>query len=144
MAYEAKTKKTEASVDSYLDAIADKSVKEDCKTLIHLMQKVSGHPPKMWGASIIGFGSYHYKYDSGHEGDICIVGFSPRKQNLTLYVLAGAPGQTDLLQKLGKHKAGKGCLYIKRLEDIDMDVLETLTVKAIDHLKKKFGKKQSQ
>jgi len=141
MAYEAKTKQTEVSVESYLDAIADKSVREDCKTLIRLMQKVSGHPPKMWGAGIIGFGSYHYKYDSGHEGDICIVGFSPRKQNLTLYVLAGAPGQNDLLQKLGKHKAGKGCLYVKKLEDIDMGVLETLISGGIDHVKKKFGKK---
>ena len=142
MAYEAKTKKTEQSVDSYLEAIADPSVKEDCKTLIGLMQKVSGHPPKMWGPSIIGFGSYHYKYDSGHEGDICMVGFSPRKSNLSLYVLAGAPGQTDLLQKLGKHKAGKGCLYVKKLEDVDQDVLESLIKKGIDHIKTKFGKKQ--
>src|SRR5260221_6265512 len=136
---ELKTKITEQSVEAFLGNVPDEKVRHDCHTLIKLMKKVTGSPPKMWGPAIIGFDKYHYKYDSGHEGDICLVGFSPRKQNLSLYVLASFPGKDDLLKKLGKHKTGKGCLYVKKLEDIDLGVLETLIKGSVDFLKKKYG-----
>jgi hypothetical protein len=135
---EAKTKPNEASVDEFLTKTGD-DTRKDCYTLIHLMEKVTGEKAKMWGPAIVGFGQYHYKYASGHEGDICKVGFSPRKGNLSLYVLAGADGQNALLEKLGKHKAGKGCLYIKKLSDIHLDVLEEMIVKAMRHIENKFG-----
>jgi hypothetical protein len=140
--YEQKTKPTELSVQSFVEKVADAPVREDCLALIRMMKKITGSEPKMWGPSIIGFGQYHYKYVSGHEGDICMVGFSPRKQNISLYVLAGFAGQDKLLEKIGKHKAGKGCLYIKKLEDIDQDILEKLIIGSIDFLKKKFGPKK--
>ena len=136
---ELKTKVTEQSVEDYLGKISDENVRNDCAALIKLMKKATGFPPKMWGTAIVGFGQYHYKYDSGREGDMCMIGFSPRKQNLTLYVKAGFPGQDDLVKKLGKHKAGKGCLYVKKLEDIDTDVLESLIKRSVDFLKKKYG-----
>lgn len=138
---EQKTKPTEKSVDDFLDTIPDEKVRADCHVLTRLMKKVTGHAPKMWGPAIIGFDQYHYKYESGREGDICLVGFSPRKQNLTLYVLAGFPGQDELLQKLGKHKTGKGCLYIKRLEDVDMKVLESMMRQSVDFMRKKHQAK---
>ncbi len=138
---ELKTKVTEQSVDSYLDKIPDEKIRYDCQALIKLMKKATGFPPKMWGTAIIGFGQYHYKYDSGREGDMCMIGFSPRKQNLSLYVKAGFPGQDELLKKLGKHKDGKGCLYVKKLEDIDPDVLEGLIKQSVDFLKKKYPAK---
>jgi hypothetical protein len=136
---ELKTKLTTQSVDQFLGKIADKQVQEDCQALVKLMQKASGYPARMWGTAIVGFGQYHYKYDSGREGDMCLVGFSPRKQNITLYVMAGAPGQDTLLKKLGKHKTGKGCLYLKKLEDVDPGVLEGIIKQAIEHLKKKYA-----
>lgn len=135
---ETKTKLTELSVESFLEKISDQQVRDDCKTLVKLMKKATGFPPKMWGAAIVGFGQYHYKYESGHEGDICLVGFSPRKQNITLYVKAAAPGQDALMEKLGKHKAGKGCVYIKKMEDINPAVLESLIKGTVDYLKKKY------
>jgi hypothetical protein len=95
----------------------------------------------MWGPSIVGFGKYHYKYESGHEGDACLTGFSPRKQNITLYVMPGATQHADLLKNLGKHKAGKGCLYIKKLEDVNAGVLESLVKHSVDSLKKKYPDK---
>jgi hypothetical protein len=136
---EQKTKPTEQSVESFLDKVPDEQVRDDCFALVKLMKKVTGFPPKMWGAAIVGFGKYHYKYESGHEGDICLAGFSPRKQNITLYVMPGFAGESsDLLKKLGKHKAGKGCLYIKRLEDVDTGVLEKLVKQSVDYLKKTY------
>lgn len=135
---EQKTKPTEQSVKSFLDTIADESVRDDCASLIKLMKKVTGAKPKMWGASIVGFGQYHYKYESGHEGDSCLTGFSPRKQNISVYVMPGFTGQTDLLNKLGKHKAGKGCLYIKRLADVDVKVLEKMIDHSVKHLRDKY------
>jgi len=134
---EPKTKRTEQSVEGFLEAVPDEKAREDCFTLVRLMQKVTGVSPVMWGPSIVGFGKYHYKYDSGHEGDICATGFSPRKTNLTLYVLAGFPGQEEVLAKLGKHKAGKGCLYIKKLEDVKLDVLESLIAQSFHFMKSK-------
>src|ERR1700704_4017459 len=97
---EIKTKQTEVSVEDFLSKVADEQVRKDCKVIIKLMRKATGSPPKMWGPSIVGFGKYHYKYDSGHEGDTCLTGFSPRKPAITLYVMAGMPGQAELLKKL--------------------------------------------
>lgn len=129
---EAKTKLTEQTVDSFLANVADEQVRADCLAIINLMQKASGEPPKMWGPAIIGFGSYHYKYDSGREGDICTIGFSPRKGKITLYVLCGFQGQAQALENLGKHKAEGGCLYIKKLTDVNVDVLEDLIKRSFE------------
>lgn len=122
---------TDASVESYLDGIEDESRRNDCKALAALMKKASKQSPKMWGATIVGFGSYHYKYDSGREGDMCIVGFSSRSKEISLYGLRAAPNHEELLAKLGKHKEGKGCIYIKRLGDVDRGALEELVAGAV-------------
>jgi hypothetical protein len=124
---EAKTKPTKLSVDKFIKSQPDAQVREDCAVISKLMSEATGEEPKMWGPSIVGFGSYHYKYASGREGDMPIVGFSPRKQNLTLYVLwYGFEEQADLLKKLGKHTTGKWCLYIKRLSDVDLPTLKKI------------------
>lgn len=123
---ELKTKPTDESVEKYLKGINDPVKRQDSLTVLKLMTEITGQKPKMWGTSLIGFGSYHYKYASGQEGDWPILGFSPRKQNLTLYVLNGAAGEDELLQKLGKHSTGKSCLYIKRLDDVDLPTLKKL------------------
>jgi len=133
---EAKTKLTEQTVDSFLANVADEQVRTDCYTIIKLMEKASGEPPKMWGPAIVGFGSYHFKYDSGREGDICTIGFSPRKGKITLYVLCGFEGQEQVLEKLGKYKAEGGCLYIKKLTDVNVDVLESLIKRSFEFKKK--------
>ena len=127
---ENKTKITEASVASYLAEIKDETRRVDCEELAKLMTKATKQPPKMWGKSIVGFGSYHYKYDSGREGDICAVGFSSRKGDITFYGLTSATQHEELLGKLGKHSRGKGCLYIRRLGDVDLKVLEQLVAGA--------------
>ena len=123
-----KTKPTKISVAAFIDAITDQSRRTDAKALVKLMQKASGEKPKMWGPSIIGFGSYHYTYDSGREGDMPVVAFSPRKAATVLYGLSEAEA---LLPKLGKHTRGKGCVYIKKLADVDQKVLETIAAKAV-------------
>ena len=125
---ENKTKPTKLSVSTFIDAITDPSRRSDAKALVKLMQKAAGEKPKMWGPSIIGFGSYHYTYDSGREGDMPVVAFSPRKAATVLYGLSDAEA---LLPKLGKHTRGKGCLYIKKLADVDQKVLEAMVVKAV-------------
>lgn len=130
---ELKTKETKASVDQFIKKITDEKRRRDCVTIVKLMNRVTKQPPKMWGSSIVGFGSYHYQYASGHEGDMCLTGFSPRKEALTLYLSLGSGGYGELLQKLGKHKTGKGCLYIKNLEDVDLKVLEELIKKSVAH-----------
>lgn len=127
---ENKTKATELSVQSYLSNIEDESRRKDCEALAKLMSKVTKQEPKMWGTSIVGFGSYHYKYESGREGDAPLAGFSPRKGDITLYLASGFPRQEELLVKLGKHKTGKGCLYIRKLSDVDVKTLEQLIVQA--------------
>ena len=127
---ENKTKATEASVESYFENIADPARRKDCEGLAQLMAKATKQPPKMWGASIVGFGSYHYKYESGRQGDMCLVGFSSRKGDISIYGLNAAPCLAELMPKLGKHKAGKGCLYIRSLADIDLKVLEHLVAEA--------------
>lgn len=133
---ENKTKPTAKSVPEFLEQIEDPKKKADCMSIAMLMEKLSGSKPKMWGDSIVGFGDYHYKYASGREGDWFLVGFSPRKQNLTLYIMGYLEFYTDILDGLGKFKHGKGCLYIKKLEDIDLDVLETLITTSIKRLEK--------
>ena len=135
---EQKTKPTKVSVESFLDKIPDEGVRDDCYELVRIMKKITGHPPKMWGPSIVGFGNYHYKYDSGHEGDSCIAAFSPRKQNLTLYVMPGFTDNPQLVDGLGKYKAGKGCLYIKRLDDLNRPVLERLIRHSMDYIKERY------
>lgn len=127
---ELKTKQTEKSVKEFIAAIADETRREDCLTISKMMKKVTKAEPRMWGTSIVGFGIRHYKYASGHEGDACVIGFSPRKQEISLYLRCGDGRSDALLKKLGKHKAGKGCLYIKKLSDVDLDVLEELIQQA--------------
>jgi hypothetical protein len=136
---EPKTRPTDASVERFLNAVADERKREDCRTIARLMTKVTGAKPTMWGPSIVGFGSYHYRYKSGREGDWLLTGFSPRKQALTLYIMSGFTRYDGLLAKLGKHKTGKSCLYIRRLDDVDLDVLETLIRESVAHLKKNYG-----
>jgi hypothetical protein len=121
---ENKTKATKASVAGYLAAIKDPSRRKDCEALAKLMTKASKEKPAMWGTSIVGFGSYHYKYDSGREGDSCITGFSSRAGDITIYIMAEFPKRESLLAKLGKHKTSGGCLYIKSMGDVDPKVLE--------------------
>ena len=123
---ELKTKQTAASVSKFINDIPDPVKRKDCKTVAAIMTEISGHKPKMWGPSIVGFGSYHYKYTSGQEGDWPLLAFSPRKQNLTLYILRGSDEENELLKKLGKHTIGKSCLYIKQLSDVDLSTLKTL------------------
>lgn len=128
---ENKTKPTNVGVQAFLDACTDDTRRADATALARLMQKVTGIEPSMWGSSIVGFGSYHYVYASGREGDMPIVGFSPRKAANVLYGTIGFKGAEALLTKLGKHTTGKGCLYIKKLTDVDLKVLETLVEKAV-------------
>jgi hypothetical protein len=126
-----KTKPTKVSVAAFIDALTDETKRADAKALVKLMQSATGEKPKMWGPSIIGFGSYHYIYESGREGDMPIAGFSPRKAATVLYGMTGLSDSGALLAKLGKHTTGKGCLYIKKLADLDRKVLETLVVKSV-------------
>jgi len=126
-----KTKPTKLSVAAFIDAITDETKRAEAKALVKLMQSATGEKPKMWGPSIIGFGSYHYKYESGREGDMPLVGFSPRKAANVLYGTTGFSDSEALLAKLGKHTTGKGCLYIKKLTDVDQRVLEALLMKSV-------------
>lgn len=129
---ELKTKKSDDSVDEFIASIEDERKRTDSKTLVEMMKRITGEEPKMWGSSIVGFGDFHYRYETGREGDTLKVGFSPRKQSLTLYVMDHITEDDPLLAKLGKHSTGKACLYIKRLEDVDEDVLEKLVKRAYD------------
>lgn len=131
---ELKTRPTDKSVTAFLNNIADEQKRQDCFAILGMMQQATGAAAKMWGDSIVGFGSYHYKYASGREGDWFLVGFSPRKQNLTLYVMAGFSEYDGLLSQLGKHKTGKSCLYIKKLADINQSTLQELITKSVAHM----------
>ena len=133
---ELKTKQNDGSVESFLNGIADERKRQDAFALLDLMRKVTKEEPKLWGSSIVGFGSYHYKYASGHEGDMCLTGFSPRKQSLTLYIMPGFEDYGDLLKKLGKHKLGKACLYINRLDDVHLPTLRELVKQSVRHMKR--------
>jgi hypothetical protein len=126
-----KTKPTQLSVTAFIDTITDEARRADAKALLKLMQRATGEKPRMWGPSIIGFGTHHFKYESGREGDTPLTGFSPRKAATVLYGATGSSDSEALLAKLGKHTTGKGCLYIKKLADVDSKVLESLVVKAV-------------
>jgi hypothetical protein len=131
---ELKTKATTASVPDYLAGIADAGQRADCQSLVKIMRKLTKSPPKMWGASMVGFGTYRYKYPSGREGEWFLIGFSPRKQNLSIHVMAGLHTVVDLLPSLGKYKLGKSCLYVKRLDEVDLDVLKEILARSVKTL----------
>ena len=133
---EVKTKVNEASVEGFLNAVPDEQTRKDCFEILKMMKQVTKEEPKMWGASIVGFGSYHYKGASGREGDWMLTGFSPRKQNLTLYLMGGFDLHKELLKKLGKYKTSVGCLYIKKLDDVDKKVLKELVTESVKTMKK--------
>lgn len=137
---ENKTKITAASVEDFLNTVADSQRRADCFAVAKMMEKATKSKAKMWGTSIVGFGEYHYVYESGREGDSMLVGFSPRKQNLTLYLMGVVAFDDGKLKTLGKFKHGKGCLYINKLEDIDQTVLKELIQNSIDYLSKKYKK----
>lgn len=129
---ELKTKKQNGGVEEFIASVADETTRRDCRTLADLMSKISGDKGDMWGPSIVGFGQYHYKYASGREADWPRIGFSPRKQNLTIYITNGFDDKQDLLGELGTHSVSKSCLYIKRLVDVDLDVLAQLLKRAYE------------
>ncbi|KXK14678.1 MAG: hypothetical protein UZ14_CFX002001103 [Chloroflexi bacterium OLB14] len=131
-----KTKVNDASVEKFLNAVKDEETRSDCYEILKMMKQVTKEEPKMWGPSIVGFGSYHYKGKGGREGDWMLTGFSPRKQNLTLYLMGGFDESKDLLKKLGKYKTSVGCLYIKKLEDVDKKVLKELVTASVKRMKK--------
>lgn len=133
---ENKTKPTKADVEKFLENIDDPVKKEDSYKILEIMKEVIGEEPVMWGDTIIGFGKYHYKYASGREGEWALTGFSPRKQSLTLYLNYGFEKKKDIMEKLGKYKTGKACLYIKRLEDVDLNVLRNLVNIAVEEVRK--------
>jgi hypothetical protein len=140
---ESMTKTSGKSVKSFLAAVEDPQRRADAKTFLEMMERVTGEKPKMWGDSIVGFGKYHYKYPTGHEGDTCLTGFSPRKSEFSLYLTGtyfdGMEKKRDaLLQKLGKHRMGKACLYVKRTSDIDLKVLEDLVTMSVEALRKHY------
>lgn len=133
-----KTKPHDADVAAFINAVEDEGRRNDCLALVELMRDVVGEEPRMWGSSIVGFGSYHYEYASGHEGDAALVGFSPRKRNLTLYLSCDLDSFEDYLSRLGKHKRGKGCLYLNRLKDVDTSVLREFVESAVAELRKTY------
>ena len=136
---ELKTRPTDASVEAFLDAVEDERKRSDARVVAGMMAEITGATGVMWGSSIVGFGSYHYRYASGREGDFLETGFSPRKRALTLYVMAGFSEYDDLLGRLGKHTTGKSCLYVKRLSDIDLDVLRELLERSVAHIREKYS-----
>jgi hypothetical protein len=136
---ELKTKKNEASVIDFINQVEDEQKRADSFKLIEIMERLAGAPAKMWGGSIIGFGEYHYKYKSGREGDWMLVGFSPRKANISIYTMCDVESNKDLLDQLGKYKNGKSCIYVKQLSDINQDILEQLIVESIEQTKEMYG-----
>lgn len=136
---ETKTKPTQASVDRYVASRASAEQLTDCKALIAMCKRVTKQPPRMWGPSIVGFGSYTYRYESGHSGEACLTGFAIRGKELVVYLSCESPGQVARLAKLGKHKMGKACLYFKRLADLDASVLETLIAKSVAEIKSRHA-----
>src|SRR6266513_3509343 len=135
---ENKTTPTKLSVAAFIDALPDQTRRADAKTLVKLMQSAAGEKAKMWGPSIIGFGSYHYKYESGHEGDAPLVGFSPRKAKISLYFATGDTEREETLKRFGKYTTGKSCVYINKVEDIDVDVLEEMIIQSIAFLQELY------
>lgn len=137
---ELKTKKNDQSVEKFLNTVTDPDKREDCFEIMKLMQEVTQEEPKMWGDSIVGFGDYHYKYKSGREGDWFLIGFSPRKRNLTLYIMSGFTRYEEILGKLGKHKTGKSCLYINKLSDVNKETLAQLAIESVQFVKEYYSK----
>ena len=135
-----KTKPTRLSVAAFIDAVTDPTRRADAKALLQLMQSAAGEKPRMWGSSIIGFGSYHYRYETGREGDMPLIGFSPRKAAIVLYNMTESGDSKALLTRLGKHTTGKGCLYIKKLADVDQQVLEAMLVKSVAALRARHAR----
>jgi hypothetical protein len=131
-----KTTPNQKSVTNFLNSVENNKRRADGLEVLKMIKDVTGLEPQMWGDSIVGFGSYHYKYASGREGEWMLIGFSPRKQNLTLYIMDGFNEYVNLLEKLGKHKIGKSCLYINKLEDVDQDVLKQLVKRSVEHMQK--------
>jgi hypothetical protein len=132
---ENKTRPTRASVTAFMAAIHDPGMRADAKKVAAMMRRATGKRARMWGPSIVGYGSYHYRYESGREGDFMITGFSPRKQALTIYIMPGFSRFPDLMSKLGKYKTGKSCLYIRRLADVDETVLERLIEESVSYMR---------
>ena len=136
---ENKTKPTNVSVDEFLAAVENDRRRNDAVTVCELMQEVTGEEPVMWGPTMVGFGTYHYKYASGREGDWFLVGFAPRKANLVVYIMSGFKGHAALMDKLGKHKTGSSCLHINKLDDIDMDILRELVHRSVEHVSNAYS-----
>ena len=133
-----KTRPTASSVDAFIDTVDDEHKRADCRVVAQLIAEITGAEGVMWGSSIVGFGNYHYRYASGREGDFFEAGFSPRKRALTIYVMAGFAQYEDLLARLGKHTTGKSCLYVKRLADIDLDVLREMLIRSVAYIRAKY------
>ncbi|NOT87207.1 MAG: DUF1801 domain-containing protein [Lysobacter sp.] len=136
---ESKTKATNANVDDYIASRADEQQKADCKNLMTILKKVTGENPRMWGSSIVGYGSYSYRYESGRTGESCATGFAVRGRELVVYLVAEGKSQALLLSKLGKHKMGKSCLYFKRLSDLDTSILERLVAESVAEIHRRHG-----
>lgn len=136
---ENKTKPTGRSVEKFINGIGDSKKRQDARVILELMKQVTKLEPRMWGDSLIGFGSYHYKYASGREGDFFMTGFSPRKQNLAIYIMQGFESFEDIMEKLGRYTTGKSCLYIKKLEDVDLAALKKLIRQSFAGMKKAYG-----
>lgn len=135
---ENKTKPTGIPVDDFLAAVPDPQRREDARTVRAMMERLSGHPATMWGPSIVGFGKYHYRYESGREGEFARIGFSPRSKELVLYLIGGFPRHQEIMDRLGKYRTGKSCLYVKRLSDIDGDALEELVAEGLAFMREKY------
>ncbi len=138
---ELKTKRNDGDVRGYLESVANKRRREDALVMLELMREITGEPPEMWGSSIVGFGSYHYRYASGREGDWPIVGFAPRKQSLTLYIMPGFDRYEDLMAKLGKYKTGKSCLYINKLDDVNLETLKALIAESVEYMRRAYPRR---
>ncbi|MBK7613695.1 MAG: DUF1801 domain-containing protein [Vitreoscilla sp.] len=136
---ENKTKANDNSVAAHIAAITDEARRADCEALVTLMSRATGHGPVMWGGSIVGFGSYHYRYESGREGDSCLTGFASRKADISVYLVAGFAGQDELLARLGRHKMAKACLSLRRLSDVDLQVLEQLVAGSVAEVRRRHG-----
>ncbi|WP_163400329.1 DUF1801 domain-containing protein [Flavobacterium fluviatile] len=133
-----KTTETESSVVDFINSVGDEAKRKDAFELLEIMKNVTGFEPKMWGPGIIGFGNYHYKYESGHEGNAPLAGFSPRKDAISLYLNSSFENKEELLSKFGKHKAGKGCIYIKKLTDINLEILKTMISTSVKEIQKLY------
>ncbi len=134
-----KTTENDASVEAFIDAVPAGTRRDDARTLCDMMARISGHPPRMWGPSIVGFGHYDYRYESGRSGTFMRVGFSPRKSSLSVYIMPGFSESDELMQRLGKHKTGKSCLYINKLADVDLQVLEQLIHASLEEMTRRYG-----